>query len=168
MKYHHRKGFTLIELLVVVLIIGILATVALPQYQKAVIKSRLRLAQTLAEDMLRAQELYYLTHSVYASSSDELDFSFPTPLKTEYEEAIERTTLFYPWGYCQFHGGNGVGCYNTQSGIAYQRSIGSKAECKVLTDTTISKQVCVMETGQAEPFYIQNVDSGGWSSYRYP
>ena len=67
------SGFTLIELLVVVLIIGILAAVALPQYQKAVWRSRYTQLMTTAEAVARAEELYYMDNNAYTSNLDELD-----------------------------------------------------------------------------------------------
>ena len=54
----NKKGFTLLELLVVVLIIGILSAVALPQYQKAVEKSRATEAITLLGSLANAEEIY--------------------------------------------------------------------------------------------------------------
>ncbi len=55
-----KKGFTLIELLVVVLIIGILSSVALPQYQKAVLKSRASEAWTNLKNINMAANAYCL------------------------------------------------------------------------------------------------------------
>ena len=64
----HFSGFTLIELLVVVLIIGILAAVAVPQYQKAVEKSRTREAILVLKSMYNSWELCKLQ---YGENADE-------------------------------------------------------------------------------------------------
>ena len=76
--YMASAGFTLIELLVVVLIIGILSAVALPQYTKAVEKSRATEALTMIRAAIQAEEAYYLANGEYTDDMEALDISIPS------------------------------------------------------------------------------------------
>lgn len=73
----NKQGFTLIELLVVVLIIGILAAIALPQYMKAVEKSRAAEAIGLIQTVARAEKLYKLSNGEYTNDLEALDIEMP-------------------------------------------------------------------------------------------
>ncbi len=164
----NKQAFTLIELLVVVLIIGILAAVAVPQYQAAVMKSHLRTMQTLVESMVQACERYYLANGQYPTSVDELDLDFPLPTSTVSVQSMVRTYLDYPWGQCQFHGG-AVGCLSNK-GIGYQRAgiyhatTSGRRECKADRNKPTAHQVCRQETGKTNPQYD---DGSLWISYFY-
>jgi prepilin-type N-terminal cleavage/methylation domain-containing protein len=78
MKMRHfksRKGFTLIELLIVVVIIGILASIAVPKFANTKAKARLAAIKTDLKNLATAQEAYLFDNGTYADNVAKLNFS---------------------------------------------------------------------------------------------
>jgi type IV pilus assembly protein PilA len=69
MKFNKHRGFTLIELMVVVGIIGILASIAMPQYQSYVVRAQVAEALSLARDIQGDITAYYKQHGRFPKNN---------------------------------------------------------------------------------------------------
>lgn len=77
----HFCGFTLIELLAAVLIIGILAAIAWPAYNKAVVNAKAAQLITAMRAVIKGENAYFVTHGEYALDIAELTINFNLPRK---------------------------------------------------------------------------------------
>ena len=162
LRGRRHSGFTLIELLVVVLIIGILAAIALPRYQKAVTRSRVAGLIPLTRAIQDAEERYYMANATYTTQFDDLDISFGGKHGNYYS---------FSGGYCSLTWwSNAVMCgfdYQTPQ-IYYVRtflhntSYPGKAYCILRKDKSY-QDICQNISGKIEPlkvgeFYAYEMD----------
>ena len=168
-------GFTLIELLVVVLIIGILAAVALPQYQKTVYKSKYATMKHLVKTIVQAEEVYYLANGQYTSNLEELSIDIPS---INDSRDTPSSTYFHQNASCYVKQSEGIstaGCKNTsinmsiETRFAFGGGRAGKTICFARASTSandIQAQICKAETGLSSPTLTN--PAGPYTSWQYP
>ena len=141
--FFYNNAFTLIELLVVVLIIGILAAVALPQYRVAVEKARATEALTILKSVKDAEERYYLANGNYVESFESLDVDIPGTVVSDIQIdlpgqwSILVSSLSYTYAMRKSKANSFVFYYeHVSSGFVNKKS------CQAQQDNNLANQVC--------------------------
>ena len=153
-KYPHG-GFTLIELLVVVLIIGILAAIALPQYRKAVLKSKYATMKDIVRVVKYAEQRYYMVNGGYTKNFEDLDIDYPL----DNDKNLSSNGIFCSIGWWS-KPNEGIICFitNTSPTLCYSDKFGhTEKYCRVIyapeSADSIQDEVCKEETGKDTPYY---------------
>ncbi len=153
MKKQKKRGFTLIELLVVVLIIGILATVALPQYQRAVAKSRFATLKPIAKAIKDTQEYYYNEHGQYATSAELSNLSIAIPTGVDMELSSTDKHEYVSVGHDKLN--NRYRIY-----FDHSENFAGNIYCEAKENTSMAKSVCEVDQGKET-----GLTKGGYELY---